>query len=206
MPKRRDDILDTAERLFNERGYQSVSLRDIAQELHISKGNLTYYFQKKEDLIEACMARIHRNYEKPAIPQTLEELNDFFVLLISGREARPYYFQNYIQFAQVCPKVSDLQRSVVEDFADVILRGIQKLTESGIFRQDCASEYKGIVQCILAVITYGAVPPKERSVEEQLACIWSVLRPCLTTLGIDVYTSKLFSLSEEAPCLIASCK
>ena len=40
-------ILDTAKRLFNERGYNGVSLKDIADELNISKGNLTYHFRKK---------------------------------------------------------------------------------------------------------------------------------------------------------------
>ena len=34
-------ILDTARELFNERGYNAVSLKDIADALNISKGNLT---------------------------------------------------------------------------------------------------------------------------------------------------------------------
>ena len=41
-------ILDTARTLFNEMGYNTVSLRDIAKTVGISEGNLTYYFQKKE--------------------------------------------------------------------------------------------------------------------------------------------------------------
>ena len=183
MQKRRDDILDTAERLFNERGYNAVSLRDIAEALQISKGNLTYHFQKKEDLIEACVVRHHAHYQKPTVPQTLEELNAFFALLISGKQARPYYFQNYIQLAQACPKVYEIQRSVVEDFADVILCAIQNLTQAGIFRQDCGQEYPDIAQCILTVITYGTVLDRTQSTTEQLACIWNVLRPCLTAEG-----------------------
>lgn len=187
MQKRRDDILDTAERLFNEHGYNAVSLRDIADVLQISKGNLTYHFQKKEDLIEACVVRNHENYKKPAVPQTLEELNAFFAMLIRGKEARPYYFQNYIQLAQVCPRVYDIQRSVVEDFADVIVCAMQKLTQDGVLREDCVDEYAGIAQCILSVITYGVAPSGDQTADAQLSCIQSVLQPCLTEQGRAAY-------------------
>lgn len=47
------DILETARKLFNEQGYNGVSMRDIAGALGISVGNLTYYFKRKEDLLEA---------------------------------------------------------------------------------------------------------------------------------------------------------
>ena len=57
MKSRREAIMDTAEKLFNEKGFNRVSLRNISDSLGISKGNLTYYFQKKEDLIEACVLR-----------------------------------------------------------------------------------------------------------------------------------------------------
>ena len=43
----RQEILSAAKKLFNERGYNAVSVQDIAGALGISKGNLTYYFKKK---------------------------------------------------------------------------------------------------------------------------------------------------------------
>ena len=51
------DILETARKLFNEQGYNGVSMRDIAGALGISVGNLTYYFKRKEDLLEAVALR-----------------------------------------------------------------------------------------------------------------------------------------------------
>lgn len=35
-------ILETARTLFSKYGYNAVSIADIAEELQISKGNLTY--------------------------------------------------------------------------------------------------------------------------------------------------------------------
>ncbi|WP_345706480.1 helix-turn-helix domain-containing protein [Kitasatospora paranensis] len=40
-------ILDTAMRLFQERGYEKTTMRAIATEAGISVGNAYYYFEKK---------------------------------------------------------------------------------------------------------------------------------------------------------------
>lgn len=47
-------ILACAAELFAQRGVGSVSLRDIADKLGISKGTLHYYFKTKEELICSC--------------------------------------------------------------------------------------------------------------------------------------------------------
>ena len=47
-------ICETAVRLFNEQGYEAVSLRQIATEAGTTIGNLTYHFTHKEDLTRRC--------------------------------------------------------------------------------------------------------------------------------------------------------
>ena len=39
--------------LFNEKGVQSATLRQIAMALEMSQGNLNYHFKTKEDIVEA---------------------------------------------------------------------------------------------------------------------------------------------------------
>ena len=46
----RERILEASLRLFNEKSYAATSLTDIAKEVGIAKGNLTYYFSTKKDL------------------------------------------------------------------------------------------------------------------------------------------------------------
>ncbi|MEZ5039527.1 MAG: TetR/AcrR family transcriptional regulator [Saprospiraceae bacterium] len=41
--------------MFNEKGYAHVGMRELARELDISPGNLTYYFKKKEDVLSALL-------------------------------------------------------------------------------------------------------------------------------------------------------
>lgn len=49
------EILKKALDLFNEKGYAHVGMRELARELAISPGNLTYYFKKKEDVLAALL-------------------------------------------------------------------------------------------------------------------------------------------------------
>jgi hypothetical protein len=51
LSDRKDKILETAVKLFNEKGCMKTSTRHIAEELGISVGNLYYYFKNKEDII-----------------------------------------------------------------------------------------------------------------------------------------------------------
>lgn len=53
MSTTKTKILKTAREMFNSQGYSAVTIRMIAQELGMSSGNLTYHFQKREDILEA---------------------------------------------------------------------------------------------------------------------------------------------------------
>lgn len=47
----REKILDQALKMFNERGIEYVGLRELAAELGIRVGNISYYFPTKDDLV-----------------------------------------------------------------------------------------------------------------------------------------------------------
>jgi len=51
-------ILDTALRLFAERGYERTTMRAIATEADVSVGNAYYYYASKEHLVQGFYSRI----------------------------------------------------------------------------------------------------------------------------------------------------
>ena len=65
-------ILASAEKVFVNQGYPSFSLRNVAVETGISLGNLTYYFQSKEDLLRSMIDGILADYES-ALDAILKE-------------------------------------------------------------------------------------------------------------------------------------
>lgn len=54
---RRNDIIEAAEKLFFSRGYDNVSMRDIAGDVELSKATLYLYFENKEELFFAIVLR-----------------------------------------------------------------------------------------------------------------------------------------------------
>lgn len=49
--KTRENIMNTAKKLFYERGYTNTGIQDIAEEAGVKLGTMTYYFKKKTDLV-----------------------------------------------------------------------------------------------------------------------------------------------------------
>ncbi len=54
----RDSILDTAERVFQQRGVSRTSLQEIAQAAGVTRGAIYWHFQNKADLFDAMMQRV----------------------------------------------------------------------------------------------------------------------------------------------------
>lgn len=53
--RRRDDIISAASRLFSKKGYERVSMEEIANEVELSKSTLYFYFKDKESLFFAVV-------------------------------------------------------------------------------------------------------------------------------------------------------
>ncbi|MEU9194881.1 TetR/AcrR family transcriptional regulator [Streptomyces hundungensis] len=68
-------ILETAMRLFQERGYDKTTMRAIAQEAGVSVGNAYYYFAGKEHLIQGFYDRIAAEHQA-AVREVLDSETD----------------------------------------------------------------------------------------------------------------------------------
>jgi TetR/AcrR family transcriptional regulator len=55
--RRRNDIIDAAEKSFFERGYDNVSMDDVAKAAELAKGTVYLYFKNKESLFFAVALR-----------------------------------------------------------------------------------------------------------------------------------------------------
>jgi AcrR family transcriptional regulator len=56
-PDTKTRIMDAAEKLFGEKGFDATSLRDITAEADVNLAAVNYHFQSKESLIEATILR-----------------------------------------------------------------------------------------------------------------------------------------------------
>lgn len=51
----RDQIVDSADRLFYQQGYEHTSFKDIADAVRISRGNFYYHFKTKDEILHAVI-------------------------------------------------------------------------------------------------------------------------------------------------------
>jgi AcrR family transcriptional regulator len=58
--RRKGEILDAAARVFHRKGYESASIKDVADEVGILKGSLYYYIESKQQLLYEVLEDVHR--------------------------------------------------------------------------------------------------------------------------------------------------
>ena len=57
--ERRNEILDAADELFSQKGFDHTSTNDILDKVGIARGTLYYHFKSKEDIMDALIKRYH---------------------------------------------------------------------------------------------------------------------------------------------------
>lgn len=190
-------IRDTARRLFSEQGYQNTSMRDIAEALNISVGNLTYHYKKKEALIEAILLEDHKKYHKSAPPLTLKDFERLLQKILVQKNRRPYYFRHFTQLSQISPAIYRQQVSVLQNFNDILIKSLENFENSGILKKEFSHEYPRIANVILSLIAYGLPDLGQMQEHEKnqfwLDCVWSIILPCLTEQGQREYQSLIES-------------
>ncbi|MCO6487950.1 MAG: TetR/AcrR family transcriptional regulator [Phaeodactylibacter sp.] len=100
------EILKKALSLFNEKGYAHVGMRELARELNISPGNLTYYFKKKEDVLVALLNQFSiRNTQTIESYLQLEPSNANFLRLMRNIFENQFMFRGVYVGNQFFPVV-----------------------------------------------------------------------------------------------------
>ncbi|MEU1213529.1 TetR/AcrR family transcriptional regulator [Streptomyces sp. NPDC005791] len=80
----RQRIQDVALELFAEQGYEKTSLREIAEQLQVTKAALYYHFKTKEDILVSIFEDLNRPVEELIAwgreqPRTLETKKEILV-------------------------------------------------------------------------------------------------------------------------------
>lgn len=91
-------ILETALRLFRERGYDGTTMRAVADEAGVSLGNAYYYFKSKEHLIQEYYSRSQTEHMLACV-ELLETETDLKKRLLGVFRTKIEVSQPYHRFA-----------------------------------------------------------------------------------------------------------
>ncbi len=115
--RRRNEIIDAAEQLFFSKGFEHVTMDEIAAQAELSKGTLYLYFKSREDLHYAIVMRgleilnrlIREVYD--ARRKGLENILEMGEAYIRFFREHTYYFRAIISFdASKFEKVDDASK------------------------------------------------------------------------------------------------
>ena len=79
----RNKIIDTADDLFYQQGFNHTSFSDIAKEVGISRGNFYYHFKTKDDILAAVLEKRRSGQEWTSdISSAQERLNKYVNMMV----------------------------------------------------------------------------------------------------------------------------
>ena len=94
--QRKTEIIDAAERLFFSRGYEDVSMDDIAREVDLNKATIYLYFTNKEALFATIVLRGVRILEEKYRECREKQVSGIVKVVLMG--------QAYYQFSREYPE------------------------------------------------------------------------------------------------------
>lgn len=198
MSKVKDKILESAKRLFIEKGYDAISLRAIAEQAGTTIGNLTYHYPQKEDLIAAIQKDSQENFiaELQDIPEQPEAIVRYICFLAKRTQEahveNSFYFKNMIE---LCGKYVTVRENILifrEKIYHVYLECFDRLRRSNIMRMDIPiKNYNNLAYVIVVLVTVwtqNASPYYDHNLPHTSLseAILDLIHPCLTSSGREM--------------------
>jgi len=167
-------ILEASQRRFGLYGVEKTSMREIADDLNLSKASLYYYFPDKETLYKAVIEKEQQEFLS-RISDTISNINEPEQLLLEYVHVRLSYFRTLLNLSRLrMESYSDLRpafresiRVFKEKEKEIIIKIFEKGTRNGIFFIDDADQTASIFLDLLKGLRVTLVNEKKTLSIEQ---------------------------------------
>lgn len=142
----KEKIRDTASQLFLERGFKSITMDDIANEIGMSKKTIYSEYSNKTSLVEDCVMNKFCDLsngidliiamEKNAIEE-LYEIKKYVMSHLNNEKSSPQY-----QLMKYYPKIhKNLKLMQFDKMHNCVLLNVERGLEQGLFRDNIEPEF-----------------------------------------------------------------
>lgn len=142
----KEKIRDTASQLFLERGFKSITMDDIANEIGMSKKTIYSEYSNKTSLVEDCVMNKFCDLsngidliiamEKNAIEE-LYEIKKYVMSHLNNEKSSPQY-----QLMKYYPKIhKNLKLMQFDKMHNCVLLNVERGLEQGLFRENIEPEF-----------------------------------------------------------------
>lgn len=195
---KKEDIIDKAIALFNEKGISTVTMRQIAEALTISPGNLTYHYKTKDELVQVIYQQIHDESSDYISFDGYITLNDFELILKKFYQLRKrysFFFNDIVFINRQFPVVAELYKAAnIRRFQQSRKLVDYYITTDRMISEDEFINYDKIVHTIWMINTFWPSQEQIMTSDEYSAnqttpidITWQVIFPYLSKKGKEEY-------------------
>lgn len=192
----KEKILGKALELFNEKGVETVTTRQIALALGISQGNLCYHFSKKEDIVYALYHQLVQSFDELYDTSEIIDLSIHLLVQMTER-TNQYYVEykflmlNFVQIMRWYPKIKTHYQQLTKQRNQQTLDLFYAFQKVGLLQKEAyPHQYEQIIEQFMILnnfwlshseILYSSLSQKNLAHFNQL--VLSFIYPYLTSKG-----------------------
>ena len=149
--ERRQELLETARRLFITKGYEKTSVNDILKEVGIAKGTFYYYFSSKEDMLEAMILEVVMEGVERAKAILKQESVPLLVRILMALQAQAPEMEgvDMIHAEMIKPENAKLDqvylRTMMRELTVVLKEPVEEAVRQGMMETQYPAESIGII-------------------------------------------------------------
>jgi AcrR family transcriptional regulator len=153
--ERKNELMDAAEQLFVEKGYEHTSASDIIRMVGVAQGTFYYYFESKDDILNAVIDRYTMRYvefvrtivddDSMSALQKFQSMIDEFLSL----KNRKKQFSKYLNIEEKVARHERFRGDMETSFSPLVLRIVKQGIREGVFDVDHPKETTELIVLIV---------------------------------------------------------
>lgn len=186
-------IIEQARKVFNEKGYESMNLNELAQLIKMTRGNLSYHYSTKEDLLKAIVDQMWQEIEQDLASSrkfpSFENLHKEIQFYYACQKKYAFIFSspNIMASEYLEERVKSLSRQSIESNKATMMLSLSL----GNLKPEPVVGLYSNVAFITWMLTFFWLSQQivlgEKTSEEFEKMIWSIIVPHFTQKGLESF-------------------
>lgn len=158
--KRRQQIVDTAKKMFIDKGFQSTHIGQVCEELNIARGTVYQYFGNKREILYAILETIEESIDDILDPDDLRDLlkdnpsqkdiirynTDRITGCIKAILSEPIVIKLiYKDIVGIDEEVVERVDHFLKHLVNIVARDIEEIKKKGLYKKTLNSEITAIM-------------------------------------------------------------
>ena len=190
---KKDIIISNATKAFNKNGFAAVTLNELAQSMGMTRGNLTYHFKNKSELLQAIAnemwSKIEGERARTLKYPSFKNLHNEIQIYYKFQKEYAFIFLDHhvLNHPTIKKQFREMTNRSISDNKEMIAFAIRNETMQ---KENIPGMYHNVA-FITWMVTFFWLSQQiirgEKTKEDGEKMIWSVLLPHMTEKGIELF-------------------